>query len=124
MLGLEVRKVPADAEYRVQVDGVEQELAKGDVAAVVGTVGTTSVTSVDPIPALADLCERHGAWLHVDAAYAGSAWICQEFRWSQAGVERADSLVVNPHKWMLVPMDCSALWTGRPDVFRCLLYTI
>jgi len=118
MLGLEVRKLAADELYRARPELVEAELAKGDVAAVVGTVGTTSVASVDPIPALADLCERYEAWLHVDAAYAGSAWICPELRWSQEGVERADSLVVNPHKWMLVPMDCSALWTRRPDVFR------
>ena len=59
-----------------------------------------------------------GAWLHVDAAYAGSSWICEEERWSQDGVELADSLVVNPHKWLLVPMDCSLLWTSRPDEFR------
>jgi aromatic-L-amino-acid/L-tryptophan decarboxylase len=81
-------------------------------------VGTTSVTSVDPVAALADLCETTGAWLHVDAAYAGSSWACPELRWSQAGVERADSLVVNPHKWLFTPVDCSALWTRRPEVFR------
>jgi len=57
-------------------------------------------------------------WLHVDAAYAGSAWVCPELRWSQAGVERADSLVVNAHKWLFVPMDCSLLWTSRPEDFR------
>lgn len=118
MLGLEVRKLPADERFRARPDLVEAELARGDVACVVGTVGTTSVASVDPIPALAELCERHGAWLHVDAAYAGSAWICPELRWSQQGVDQAHSLVVNPHKWLLVPMDCSALWTRRPDVFR------
>ena len=94
------------------------ELGAGDVAAVVATVGTTSSTSVDPVPEIADLCETAGAWLHVDAAYAGSAWVCPEFRWSQAGVERADSLVVNPHKWLFVPVDCSCLWSRRPDVLR------
>lgn len=81
-------------------------------------MGTTSQTAVDPVARVAELCEGAGAWLHVDAAYAGSAWVCPELRWSQAGVERADSLVVNPHKWLLVPMDCSALWTSRPEVFR------
>jgi aromatic-L-amino-acid decarboxylase len=118
ILGLETRKLPADAEYRLRPELVAQELARGDVAAVVATVGTTSCTSVDPVPELAGLCEAAGVWLHVDAAYAGVAWVCPETRWSQAGVERADSLVVNPHKWLLTPVDCSALWTRRPDVFR------
>ena len=68
-----------------------------------------------PVPALADLCAQTGTWLHVDAAYAGRAMVCPEFRWAFDGVERADSLVVNAHKWMLTPMDCSLLWTSRPD---------
>jgi aromatic-L-amino-acid/L-tryptophan decarboxylase len=59
-----------------------------------------------------------GSWLHVDAAYAGSSWICEEERWSQDGVELADSLVINPHKWLLVPTDCSLIWTARPDEWR------
>ncbi len=118
ILGLELRKLPADEEFRLRPDLVGRELARGDVAAVVATVGTTSATSVDPVPELADLCEDAGAWLHVDAAYAGGAWVCPEFRWSQAGVERADSLVVNPHKWIFTPVDCSALWTRKPGVFR------
>ena len=63
------------------------------------------------MPAIAEACARDGAWLHVDAAYAGAAMVCPEFRWAFAGVERADSLVVNAHKWMLTPMDCSLLWT-------------
>jgi aromatic-L-amino-acid decarboxylase len=118
ILGFEARKLPADAEFRLPREAVARELARGDVAAVVATVGTTSCTSVDPVCELADLCAKAGVWLHVDAAYAGGAWVCPEERWSQAGVERADSLVVNPHKWVLTPMDCSALWTARPDVFR------
>jgi aromatic-L-amino-acid/L-tryptophan decarboxylase len=118
MLGMEPRRLAADGEHRLTRDGVRDELRRGDVAAVVATVGTTSVTSVDPVAALAPLCEESGAWLHVDAAYAGAAWVCPELRWSQDGVERADSLVVNPHKWILTPMDCSVLWTARPDVFR------
>ena len=89
-----------------------------DVAAVVATVGTTSFASVDPVRALAERCRAAGAWLHVDAAYAGSSWICEEERWSRDGVELADSLVINPHKWLLTPMDCSLLWTSRPDDFR------
>jgi aromatic-L-amino-acid/L-tryptophan decarboxylase len=85
---------------------------------VVATVGTTASASVDPVPALADACAAAGAWLHVDAAYAGSAMVCPEFRWAFEGVERADTLVVNPHKWLLTPMDCSLLWTSRPAELR------
>ncbi|MFL5952375.1 MAG: pyridoxal phosphate-dependent decarboxylase family protein [Gaiellaceae bacterium] len=114
LLGLELRKVPADAQYRLRVD----KLDLGDAAAVVATVGTTSIASVDPVPEIADACAEAGAWLHVDAAYAGSAWVCPELRWSQAGVERADSLVVNAHKWLFTPMDCSLLWSSRPDDLR------
>ena len=118
LLDLDCRRVGADAEFRLRADLLAKELDRGDVACVVATVGTTSQTAVDPVPEIADLCERYGAWLHVDAAYAGSSWVCPELRWSQAGVERADSVVVNPHKWLFVPMDCSALWTSRPEVFR------
>jgi aromatic-L-amino-acid decarboxylase len=118
ILGLEARKLPTDDMFRLRTDAVARELERGDAAAVVGTVGTTSITSVDPIPELAVLCEQAGAWLHVDAAYAGASWVCPEFRWSQAGVQQADSLVVNPHKWVFTPADCSALWTRRPAAFR------
>jgi aromatic-L-amino-acid decarboxylase len=81
-------------------------------------VGTTATTSVDPVPAVADACAAAGAWLHVDAAYAGTAMVSPEHRWAFDGVERADSVVVNAHKWMLTPMDCSLLWTSRPTDFR------
>jgi aromatic-L-amino-acid decarboxylase len=114
MLGMELRKVPADDELRMQVDGYEL----GDVAAVVATVGTTSFASVDPVRELGERAHAAGAWLHVDAAYAGTSWICEEERWSADGVELADSLTINPHKWMLVPMDCSLVWTARPDEWR------
>ena len=85
---------------------------------MVATVGTTSATSVDPVPAVADLAEQAGAWLHVDAAYAGSAMVCEELRWALEGCERADSLVVNPHKWLFTPVDCSCLFSRRPEVLR------
>ena len=114
LLGLELRKAPADDEFRLRADALDL----ADAAAVVATVGTTSIASVDPVPEIADACAAEGVWLHVDAAYAGSAWVCPEFRWSQAGVERADSLVVNAHKWLFTPMDCSLLWTSRPEDFR------
>ena len=118
ILGMESRKVAADDVFRMRVSGVAEQLARGDVACVVATAGTTSAASFDPIPEIAELCGRHGVWLHVDAAYAGSAWACPEFRASQAGVADADSLVVNPHKWLLVPSDCSALFTRRPEALR------
>jgi aromatic-L-amino-acid decarboxylase len=114
LLGLETRTTPTDDEFRLRPDGLDLT----DAAAVVATVGTTSTTSVDPVPAIADACTDAGVWLHVDAAYAGAAWVCPELRWSQAGVERADSLVVNAHKWLFTPMDCSLLWTRRPEALR------
>jgi aromatic-L-amino-acid decarboxylase len=114
LLGLETRKVPVDEEFRLRADAVDLT----DAAAVVATVGTTSTTSVDPVPELADACAHAGVWLHVDAAYAGSAWVCPELRWSQAGVDRADSLVVNAHKWLFTPMDCSLLWSRKPEALR------
>jgi aromatic-L-amino-acid decarboxylase len=114
LLGLETRKVPLDEEFRLDPDSLDLTGA----AALVATVGTTSTTAVDPVPVLADACEAAGVWLHVDAAYAGSAWVCPELRWSQAGVERADSLVVNAHKWLFTPMDCSLLWTRKPEALR------
>jgi aromatic-L-amino-acid/L-tryptophan decarboxylase len=115
MLGMRLRKVACDEDFRL----APEEL--GDLsraAAVVATVGTTATTSVDPVPAIADACEGAGAWLHVDAAYAGAAMVCPENRWAFAGVDRADSVVVNAHKWMLTPTDCSLLWTRRADDFR------
>jgi aromatic-L-amino-acid decarboxylase len=115
MLGMRLRKVPCDERFRL----APQLLGDlSDAAAVVATVGTTASTSVDPVPAIADACERSGSWLHVDAAYAGAAMVCPENRWAFAGVERADSVVVNAHKWMLTPNDCSLLWTRRAEDFR------
>jgi aromatic-L-amino-acid decarboxylase len=115
MLGMRLRKVPCDEAFRLR----PEELGElGDAACVVATVGTTATTSVDPVPAIADACQRSGAWLHVDAAYAGAAMVCPELRWAFEGVERADSLVVNAHKWMLTPMDCSLFWSQRPDALR------
>jgi aromatic-L-amino-acid decarboxylase len=113
MLGMELRKVEVDHELRMRPD-----VPLDDAAAVVATVGTTSFASVDPVRELGERAHAAGAWLHVDAAYAGSAWICPEERSSADGVELADSLVVNPHKWLATPMDCSLLWTSRPTDFR------
>jgi aromatic-L-amino-acid decarboxylase len=114
LLGLELRKAPVDDEFRLAPDS----LALDDVCAVVATIGTTGAAAVDPVPAVADACAASGTWLHVDAAYAGSAAVCPELRHHFVGWERADSIGVNPHKWLGVPMDCSALWTRRPEDFR------
>jgi aromatic-L-amino-acid decarboxylase len=114
LLGLEVRKIAADAEFRLRAD----DLDLTDACAVVATVGTTATASVDPVPELAAACAEAEIWLHVDAAYAGSAWVCPELRWSQVGVDSADSLVVNAHKWLFTPMDCSLLWSRRPEDLR------
>jgi len=114
LLDLESRPTPVDDEFRLRGDDLDLDGA----CAVVATIGTTSTSSIDPVPAIADACERAGAWLHVDAAYAGSAAVCPELRDLFAGWERADSVVVNPHKWLLTPMDCSTLWTRRPDDLR------
>ena len=121
-----VRRIASDEKFRLRVDLLEQAIVADGAAgrrpfAVVATVGTTSATAVDPVSAIADLCARHGLWLHVDAAYAGSATVAEEFRWALAGCERADSLVANPHKWLFAPIDCSALFTARPEAFRAAL---
>jgi aromatic-L-amino-acid decarboxylase len=115
LIGLECRKIAVDEDFRMRPDALEAEI--DGATAVVATTGTTSTTSVDPVPEIADLCERSGVWLHVDGAYGGAAAVCEEFRWVVAGCERADSIVVNPHKWLFTPIDCSCLWTRRPDAF-------
>jgi aromatic-L-amino-acid decarboxylase len=118
-----LRRISVDERFRMDPVALRQAIHE-DIAAgirpfaVVATAGTTSTTSVDPIPSIAALCEQHGLWLHVDAAYGGAAAIAPEMRWVLAGAERADSIVVNPHKWLFTPIDCSVLWTRRPDVLR------
>jgi aromatic-L-amino-acid/L-tryptophan decarboxylase len=114
LLGLELRKVPVDAEFRLRPDALDLDGA----CAVVATVGTTSTTSVDPVAEVAGACSRAGVWLHVDAAYAGCAMVCPECRWAFEGIEGADSLLVNPHKWLLTTQGCSAFWTRRPEALR------
>src|SRR5581483_9146247 len=85
---------------------------------VVATVGTTSTTSVDPVADISAVAERNGLWVHVDAAYAGIAAILPEHRHIFHGIERAHSLVVNPHKWMFTPLDLSAFYTREPEILR------
>jgi aromatic-L-amino-acid decarboxylase len=115
MLGMRLRKVPVDAEFRMDPAALGD---LSDAAVIVATVGTTASTAVDPLPAIADAAQRAGVWLHVDAAYAGTAMVCPEHRWAFAGIDHADSLVVNAHKWMLTPVDCSLLWSRRPQDLR------
>ncbi|HET9104286.1 MAG TPA: pyridoxal-dependent decarboxylase [Solirubrobacteraceae bacterium] len=115
MLDLTLREIESDSHSRLRPEALGD---LSDVAAVVATVGTTASTAVDPVPAIADACAASGSWLHVDAAYAGTAMVCPELRWAFAGVDRADSVVVNAHKWMLTPMDCSLLWSARPQALR------
>ena len=118
-----LRRIPTDANMALDVNALERAIAEDRrnglrPIAIVGTVGTTSTTAIDPIPALADLCAREHLWLHVDAAYGGTAAILPEMRHVLDGCDRADSIVVNPHKWLFVPMDCSVLYTRRPDVLK------
>ena len=87
-------------------------------AAIVATAGTTSTASVDPIASIAEIARREKIWLHVDAAYGGSAMIIPELRTMWNGVAEADSVVVNPHKWLFTPVDCSVLYTRRPEILR------
>ena len=118
-----VVKVACDENFAMQPAALDAALA-ADLArglkpmCVVATVGTTSTTSSDPVPAIAEIAKRHGVWLHVDAAYAGPAAILPEFRHILAGSEGADSLVLNPHKWMFVPVDLSVLYLRNMDVLR------
>jgi aromatic-L-amino-acid decarboxylase len=118
-----IRKIPVDAEFRMQpralADAIAEDRKNGiRPFCVVATVGTTSCTSIDPVSAIADICECEGIWLHVDAAHGGAAAIVPEMRGLFDGWDRADSIVVNPHKWMFVPVDLSVLYTRKPAVLR------
>jgi aromatic-L-amino-acid/L-tryptophan decarboxylase len=126
LLGLgheSLRRLPSDAEFRMRTEALAAAIAEDRAAgwtplAVVATVGTTSSTSVDPVGAIAQICERERIWLHVDAAYAGVAAMVPGYEWVLRDAERADSLVVNPHKWLFTPFDLSAFYCRRMDVVR------
>jgi len=123
-LGLaNLRKVPVDAEFRMDAVALEAMIAEDRAhgrlpIAVVATAGTTSTTSVDPVRAITAVCRRESIWLHVDAAYGGAAAICPEFRPLFDGIEQADSIVVNPHKWLFTPVDCSVLFVREHAALR------
>ena len=116
-------RIPADAEYRMRPDLLAHAIAADRAAgllpiAVVATVGSTSSTSVDPVNDIAAVCQHERIWLHVDAAYAGVAAMVPGYEWILRGAEQADSLVVNPHKWLFTPFDLSVLYCRRMDVLR------
>ena len=118
-----LRKIEVDAEFRMRPDrlqaAVDEDRASGITPiAVVATAGTTSTTSVDPIAAIAEICRREKIWLHVDAAYAGVTAVLPQYRDRFDGWQHADSVVVNPHKWLFTPFDLSAFYCRRMDVMR------
>lgn len=126
LLGLghsSLRKIPSDDQFRMRVEALRDAIAEDRAAgvtpmAVVATVGSTSTTSVDPLPEIASLCAEQGIWLHVDAAYAGVAAMVPGLAHLLDGAAGADSLVVNPHKWLFTPFDLSVLYCRHMDVIR------
>jgi len=118
-----VRKIGLDSAYRMRPDLLREAIAADRAAGlrpfcVVATVGTTATTAVDPVPLIADICEAENLWLHVDGAYGGHAGLVPEYRHFIEGCHRADSFVVNPHKWLFTPIDLSAFYTRRPQYLR------
>ncbi|MFZ0062027.1 MAG: pyridoxal-dependent decarboxylase [Pyrinomonadaceae bacterium] len=118
-----LRKIPTDSEFRMDVRelkrAIVEDKANGVIPfCVVATVGTTSTSSIDPIPEIIPIGEEHALWLHVDAAYAGSAAVVPELRHILAGCERADSVAVNPHKWLFTPFDLAVLYCRHMDLLR------
>jgi len=123
-----VRKIGVDSAYRMRPDLLQRAIAEDRKAGltpfcVVSTVGTTSVTSVDPVKEIQAVAAREGLWHHIDAAYGGAAAMLEENRWMLDGAGEADSLVMNPHKWLFTPIDCSAFFCRRPDALR-LAYSL
>src|SRR6185503_6370330 len=118
-----VVKIDDDEQFRMRPDALQTAIDTDRGAgflplACIATVGTTSMTSIDPVPAIAAICRRESVWLHVDGAYGGVLAIAPEYRYILDGTEDADSLVVNPHKWLFTPFDCSAFFIKRPDVLK------
>jgi aromatic-L-amino-acid decarboxylase len=118
-----VVQIPSDENFAMDVAELDRRVAADIDAgmqplAIVATAGTTSTTSFDPLEAIADVAQRYGVWYHVDAAYAGNAAAVPEFRHLLRGAERADSFVVNPHKWLFVPMDLSVLFVKDESIVR------
>ena len=123
-IGLEgVRKISVNEKFEMISEKLDEAI-KEDIKngwkpfCVVATIGTTSTTSVDPVEEIAAICEKHNLWLHIDAAYAGVTSMIPEMKWITKGWERADSLVINPHKWMFTPMDLSVYFTRKPEILK------
>lgn len=122
--GLEgIRKIPVDENFRMipikLKEAIEEDKNNGWLpCCVVATVGTTSSTSVDNVDEIGTICNEENIWFHVDAAYAGTAAILPEMKWIFKGIEKADSLVINPHKWMFTPIDYSLYFTKKPEVLK------
>lgn len=113
----QLRLIDVDDAYALRPDGLAAAMADDRAAGllpffVVANVGTTSSTAIDPVAGMVEVCRPHGAWLHVDAAHAGSALVCPELRWMVDGVEGADSFCMNPHKWLLTNFDCDCFWVA------------
>ena len=123
-IGLDgIRKIPVNDKFEMipkKLDeAIKEDIAKGlKPFCVVATVGTTSTTSVDPVEDIADIAEKYNLWLHIDSAYAGVTAMIPEMKWITKGWDRADSLVINPHKWMFTPMDLSVYFTRKPDILK------
>jgi aromatic-L-amino-acid decarboxylase len=121
-----LRAVPVDDAFALRPDALERAIVADQDAGItpvmaVATVGSTSSAAIDPVPAIGQVCRRHGVWLHVDAALAGSAAVCPELRWLHQGLELADSYGVNPHKWLLTNFDCNAFYVAdRAALLRAL----
>jgi len=118
-----LRKIPTDKDFRLDVKAlaaaIEEDKRAGFLPfCIVATVGTTSTSSIDPVPEIIPIVEEHAMWLHVDAAYAGSAAVVPELRHVLDGCDRADSLVMNPHKWLFTPFDLSVLYCRHMDLLR------
>jgi len=118
-----LRKIPTDSQFRMDVDAladaINEDKRNGYLPfCIVATVGTTSTSSIDPVQKIIPIGEEHAMWLHVDAAYAGSAAVVPELRHILAGCERADSLVTNPHKWLFTPFDLSVLYCRHMDLLK------
>ncbi|HEY3940049.1 MAG TPA: pyridoxal-dependent decarboxylase [Bryobacteraceae bacterium] len=118
-----VRRIEVDGNFRMRPELLEESI-KADLAAgkrpccIVASVGSTSTSAIEPVPEIADIAERYNVWLHVDAAYGGPAAVVPEMRHIFDGVERAHSMILNPHKWLYVSIDCSVLYTRFPEIFR------
>ena len=118
-----VIKIATNEAFQMRADELEKAIQMDSAAGhrpffICATVGTTSTTSIDPVPAIAEIAARYGLWLHVDGAYGGAAAILPDMRHVLAGTDQADSFVVNPHKWLLTPMDCSTLYVRRPNILK------